>query len=66
MLQIQYSRLLTDATYREQVQEDFRDGFQGIPEPELSLAVAAYCFALAVPQVSASLSKQSEQELAVL
>ena len=50
MIQIQYSELIKNADYRSQVQEDFRVNFDNIQEPELNLAVSAYCFVLAIPQ----------------
>ncbi len=56
MIQIQFRSLVTDNVYRDEVQEEFAKGFAGVTDPELRLAVAAYCFWLAVPQPTASLT----------
>ena len=60
MMQIQFQALVNDVDYRSRVQEEFREGFSAVPDPELQLAVSAYCFWLAVPQTTADLTCKQE------
>ncbi len=60
MLQIQFKELVYNQDYRARMQEEFREGFNAIPDTELNLAVAAYCFWLVMPQTTTSLSCKGE------
>ena len=60
MIQIQFQALVNDVDYRSRMQEEFREGFSTIRDPELDLAVSAYCFWLAIPQTTADLTCKEE------